>query len=75
MRNGRSPQEACEDVCKRIIDINGGPSKVDFNDKIVALSKSGEIGCAAIRGKKGQEPEVATWSKNGLKVTKGTYLI
>ncbi len=75
MRNGRSPQEACEDVCKRIIDINGGPSKVDFNDKIVALSKAGEIGCAAIRGKKGQEPEVATWSKKGLKVTKGTYLI
>ena len=75
MRNGRSPQEACEDVCKRIIDINGGPSKVDFNDKIVALSRSGEVGCAAIRGKKGQEPEVATWSKRGLKVTKGTYLI
>ena len=75
MRKGRSPQEACEDVCKRIIDINGGPSKVDFNDKIVALSKSGEVGCAAIRGKKGQEPEVATWSKRGLKVTKGTYLI
>jgi len=75
MRNGRSPQEACEDVCKRIIDINGGPSKVDFNDKIVALSKSGEVGCAAIRGKKGQEPEVATWSKKGLKVKKGTYLI
>ena len=75
MRNGRSPQEACEDVCKRIIDINGGPSRVDFNDKIVALSKSGEVGCAAIRGKKGQEPEVATWSKKGLKVTKGTYLI
>ena len=75
MRNGRSPQEACEDVCKRIIDINGGPSKVDFNDKIVALSKSGEVGCAAIRGKKGQEPEVATWSKKGLEVTKGTYLI
>ena len=75
MRNGRSPQEACEDVCKRIIDINGGPSKVDFNDKIVALSKSGEVGCAAIRGKKGQEPKVATWSKKGLKVTKGTYLI
>ena len=75
MRNGRSPQEACEDVCKRIIDINGGPLKVDFNDKIVALSKSGEVGCAAIRGKKGQEPEVATWSKKGLKVTRGTYLI
>ena len=39
MRNGKSPQEACEEVCKRIVDINGGPSKVNFNDKIVALGK------------------------------------
>ena len=75
MRNGMSPQEACEAVCKRIIDINGGPSKVDFNDKIVALSKDGEVGCAAIQGRKGGEPTVATWSKKGFKATKGTYLI
>ena len=75
MRNGMSPQEACEADCKRIIDINGGPSKVDFNDKIVALSKDGEVGCAAIQGRKGGEPTVATWSKKGFKATKGTYLI
>ena len=75
MRNGMSPQEACEAVCKRIIDINGGPSKVDFNDKIVALSKNGDVGCAAIQGRKGGEPTVATWSKKGFKATKGTYLI
>ena len=75
MRNGMSPQEACEAVCKRIIDINGGPSKVDFNDKIVALSKDGEVGCAAIQGRKGGEPTVAAWSKKGFKATKGTYLI
>ena len=52
MRNGLSPQEACEEVCKRIIDINGGISKVDFNDKIVALGKNGEVGCASIRERK-----------------------
>ena len=75
MRNGMSPQEACEAVCKRIIDINGGPSKVDLNDKIVALSKNGDVGCAAIHGSKGGEPTVATWSKKGFKATKGTYLI
>ena len=75
MRNGRSPQEACEEVCKRIVDINGGPSKVDFNDKIVALGKNGEVSCASIREKKGDYPEIATWSKKGFKVTKGTYLI
>ena len=75
MRNGKSPQEACEEVCKRIVDINGGPSKVNFNDKIVALGKNGDVGCASIREKKGQNPEIATWSKRGFKVTKGTYLI
>ena len=75
MRNGKSPQQACEEVCKRIVDINGGPSKVNFNDKIVALGKNGEVGCASIREKKGQNPEIATWSKKGFKVTKGTYLI
>ena len=75
MRNGKSPQEACEEVCKRIVDINGGPSKVNFNDKIVALGKNGDVGCASIREKKGENPEIATWSKKGFKVTKGTYLI
>ena len=75
MRNGKGQQEACEEVCKRIVDINGGPSKVNFNDKIVALGKNGDVGCASIREKKGQNPEIATWSKKGFKVTKGTYLI
>ena len=75
MRNGMSAQEACEAVCKRIIDINGGQSKVDFNDKIVALSKNGDVGCASIQGRKGGEPTVATWSKKGFKAIKGTYLI
>ena len=75
MRNGKSAQEACEAVCKRIIDINGGPGKVNFNDKIVALGKNGDVGCASIRGRKGREPSVAYWSKKGFKVKKGTYLI
>ena len=75
MRNGMTAQEACEAVCKRIIDINGGSSKVDFNDKIVALSKNGDVGCASIRERKGDEPTVATWSKKGFKAIKGTYLI
>ena len=75
MRNGMTAQEACEAVCKRIIDINGGPSKVNFSDKIVALSINGDVGCAAIQGRKGAEPTVATWSKKGFKAIKGTYLI
>ncbi len=75
MRAGKSPQEACEAVCQRIIDINGGKDIIDFSDKIVAMNKDGEVGCAAIRGSKGREPELAYWSKKGFKVLKGTYLI
>ena len=75
MRNGKSPQEACEALCKRIIDINGGPKNINFNDKIVALGKDGSVGCASIKEKKGNEPKLAYWSNDGFNVYKGTYLI
>ena len=75
MRNGKSPQEACEALCKRIVDINGGIKNIDFNDKIVALGKDGSVGCASIKEKKGNEPKLAYWSNDGFKVYKGTYLI
>ena len=47
-------RKACEEVCKRIVDINGGPSKVNFNDKIVASGKM--VMLAALQSeKKGTE--------------------
>ncbi len=75
MRNGKTPQEACEALCKKIVDINGGTKNIDFNDKIVALGKDGSVGCASIKEKKGNEPKLSYWSKNGFKVYRGTYLI
>lgn len=75
MRNGKTPQEACEALCKKIVDINGGIKNIDFNDKIVALGKDGSVGCASIKEKKGNEPKLAYWSKDGFKVYKGSYLI
>ncbi len=75
MRNGKSPQEACEALCQRIIDINGGTKNIDFNDKIVALGKDGSVGCASIRESKGNYPKLAYWSNEGFKVYNGTYLI
>ena len=74
MRNGKTPQQACEALCKRIIDLNGGPKKVNFNDKIVAINKSGEVGCASIRGGK-YIPKAAYWSEEGFNIYQGTYLI
>ena len=75
MRAGKSPQEACEALCERIIYINGGRDKVNFNDKIIAVNKNGDVGCASILGGKGQEPKLAYWSNKGFKVLKGTYII
>ncbi len=75
MRAGSSPQEACEAICQRIIDINGGAEKVDFNDKFVALNKAGEVGCAAIRGRKGKEPLLSYITNDGFRVYAGKYLI
>lgn len=75
MRNGKTPQEACEALCKRIIDLNGGAEKVDFNDKIVALNTLGEVGCASIVGNENYTPKAAYWSDKGFKVYEGSYLI
>ena len=57
MRQGMSPQEACEAICQRIIDNYGG--KVHFSDKFVALNMEAESGCASVRGRKGSEPQNA----------------
>jgi N4-(beta-N-acetylglucosaminyl)-L-asparaginase len=48
MREGMSPQEACEYVCRRIVEKHDG--KPMFNVKMVALNKKGEVGQAAVRG-------------------------
>ena len=75
MRAGKSPQDACEALCERIIYINGGRDKVNFNDKIIAVNKNGDVGCASILGGRGREPKLAYWSNKGFKVLKGTYII
>lgn len=49
MRDGLSPQQACDFVCQRTIDRHGG--KPMFNFKLVALAKNGEYGCCSIRGR------------------------
>ncbi len=75
MRSGLSPREACEAICQRIIDINGGPENVDFNDKFVAVNKHGEVGCASILGRKNRKPMVAYINEDGFTAVEGSYLI
>jgi len=74
LRQGKSPQEACELVCKRIIDNYNGD--VDFNDKFVAINKNGDIGCAQIMAPKGNLPELIYIDGiGGNKVYQGVTII
>ncbi|MCH8285315.1 isoaspartyl peptidase/L-asparaginase [candidate division KSB1 bacterium] len=73
MRQGMSPQEACEAICQRIIDNYGG--NVNFSDKFVALNMEGELGCASIRGRKGSEPQIAYIEDGENKQYQGTILM
>ena len=47
MKDGRSPQEACEDACEMIVD-KYRYAKLDFvpGEMFVAINKDGEVGCA-----------------------------
>jgi len=73
MRQGMTPQEACETACRRIIEMHGG--KVDFSDKFVAVNSEGQVGCAAVRGRKGTYPEACFYDADGFHLVKGRYLI
>lgn len=44
MRNGRSPQEACEEAIKRVIKKNGEARAKELSVAFLALSKDGELG-------------------------------
>ncbi len=47
MRQGKTPQNACESALQRIIDINNGSR--DFNVKYIAVDKKGRVGCAQLK--------------------------
>ncbi|MAW96338.1 MULTISPECIES: isoaspartyl peptidase/L-asparaginase family protein [unclassified Leeuwenhoekiella] len=46
MRNGMSPQEACEEAVRRIVTTN--PNHVNFQVAYIAINKKGETGCYCI---------------------------
>jgi N4-(beta-N-acetylglucosaminyl)-L-asparaginase len=48
MRQGRTPQEACEEGVRRIVASN--PNHNNFQVGYVALNKKGEYGCYCIHG-------------------------
>ncbi|RXG14141.1 N4-(beta-N-acetylglucosaminyl)-L-asparaginase [Leeuwenhoekiella aestuarii] len=46
MRNGMSPQEACEEAVNRIVSTN--PNHTNFQVAYIAINKQGETGCYCI---------------------------
>jgi N4-(beta-N-acetylglucosaminyl)-L-asparaginase len=76
MRAGMSPNDACLEACKRIVEINQRQGiKIDFNDKFIAMNKKGEVGCAAIQGSKKNPPMVAYSNADGFTAMAGKYLM
>ncbi|NIR44665.1 MAG: N(4)-(beta-N-acetylglucosaminyl)-L-asparaginase [Gemmatimonadetes bacterium] len=73
MRQGRSPQEACEDALRDIAERYRAAG-IDFmpGEKFVAINKAGELGCARTGEDDPAQMTVAT--ADGLEIYTGTGL-
>lgn len=71
MREGRSPQEACEDAIRMIVDRYRAVG-LDFvpGEKFVALNKAGEHGCAQMGTS--VAPGMTVGTARGVGVVRGT---
>lgn len=72
MRDGRTPQEACEDAIDFIVDNyrNVNPDFVP-SEKFVAINRAGDYGCAAMAI--GGAPRMSVRTPDGLDIYEGTH--
>jgi N4-(beta-N-acetylglucosaminyl)-L-asparaginase len=70
MREGRSPQEACDEALNRIIE-NYKTVGLDYmpGEKFVAINKSGDIGCATMMGSR--PPRMTVANETGISIFSG----
>jgi len=74
MKDGRTPQQACEDALQMIIDKYKKINPEFFpSEKFVAINKFGETGCATMRGR--GKPKMSVMNKNGLTKYEGTIKV
>ena len=72
MREGRSPQEACEDAIEMIVDrYRAIGSDYVPGEKFVAINKAGEVGCSQMRG---GIARISVRNAEGLDIVTGTGL-
>jgi hypothetical protein len=65
MKEGRTPQQACEDALKMIIEKYSKVNPDYFPGvKFVAINKYGEMGCAAMKGSR--NPLMSVRTENGF---------
>ncbi len=72
MRDGRSPQEACEDAIQMILDKyrNVNPNFIP-SEKFVAINKAGEFGCSQLATR--QSPRMTVHTSSGMDIHEGSY--
>ncbi len=72
MRDGRSPQEACEDAIEMIVERYRAVG-LDFvpSEKFVAIDKAGDYGCAAMGMRRGN-PRMSVRTPESLSIFEGT---
>ncbi|MCP5108869.1 MAG: hypothetical protein GY950_36130, partial [bacterium] len=73
MRDGRTPQQACEDAVKMIVDKYKKVNPEFFPwEKFIALNKKGEYGCAFLIEEKPAKMCIA--NRDGIKIHTGSVL-
>jgi N4-(beta-N-acetylglucosaminyl)-L-asparaginase len=73
MKQGRSPQEACEDALRMICDRYRNVNPDYFPpEKFVAINKAGETGCATMKGTR--KPRMSAMTTAGFNRPEGTIL-
>lgn len=73
MKEGRSPQEACEDAMRMIVDKYKKVNPKFFpGEQFVAINRHGEYGCARMRGRRPARMSVMT--KDGYTRHEGTVV-
>lgn len=73
MKEGRSPQQACEDALRMIVDKYKKISPKFFpGEHFIAINKKGEYGCSIISGPR--SGRMSVMNKSGFAVHKGSFV-
>ncbi|HHS12174.1 MAG TPA: asparaginase [bacterium] len=74
MKEGRTPQQACEDALKLIVEKYKKVNPEFFpSEKFVAISANGQYGCASMKGR--DLPGMSVRNQSGYNIARGSVLM